>query len=64
MLKKIRAMQKARRQEFQICLSNGYRFDKHIEFDDLSINEMNDLTELEVGEATYLINEGDVIRTA
>jgi len=64
MLKKAREMQRVKRQEFQVYLSNGYRFDKHIEFDDLSVNEMNDLMELEIGEATYLINEADVIRTA
>jgi hypothetical protein len=59
------AEMRKRRDQKQIELTNlGYTFSPSISFDDLSVGEMTDLAELQIGQSTYVGEIGDVTRTA
>lgn len=42
----------------------NFAFSATINFENLSINELDDLLALNVGESTYIFNQGDVTKIA
>ena len=42
----------------------GFTFDKTFSLNDLSRDELTDLSELQIGETTYIFESGDVARIA
>ena len=59
MIQKMQDMNKAKRNEL---IASGFSFSPVVDFNDLSIDEMNDMMELEIDESTYIIGTGDVKR--
>lgn len=59
-MKEVAAKRDAKKQEI---LSLGYHFSASIDFDALSLGELTDLADLQIGDQTYIGDVGDVTRT-
>lgn len=61
MIAEARKRREAKRIELEAL---NFTFSPVISFENLSMDEMNDLSDLQIGETTYIIDCGDVTRTA